>query len=148
MTEHPDCKSGWKIGFGSGVNGSVNVRSGPAITFSRVEVLRSGERKIVEWNDTAIQNEYWYPVRVYTEGKPEPTTGWVHSSYASLTSILPCIQKVGNNGKQFVDYPLPGYPTMHLEEGERQRLGDLLKWLGMFVINGPHDNIDNSHGDQ
>ena len=145
MIEHPFCNDvQWKIGFGSGTNGgSVNVRSQPAIQSSRVDVLRSEERKIVEWCEDAARDTYWYPVRVHQEGG-DMIRGWVHSLYATFTEITACQQPVipdAGDPERFIDTPIPGYPTMLLNGAERQVMGNYFHWLALYIMNGPYEFI-------
>lgn len=143
MVEHPDCNAvTWKIGFASGAYGSVNVRSQPDINSSRIDILRSKERKIVEWSEDGAMNDVWYPVRIHVEYAVDAIKGWVHSDYAVFNEIPACKQPVipdAGDMKRFVDTPIPGYPTMVLNGLERQHMGNYFYWLSLYILNGPYE---------
>lgn len=142
MIEHPDCKQGWKTGFGKGAYGSVNVRSQPTIDSMRIDVLRPDERKIVEWNEEYAVDDVWYPVRIHTEENDSPIKGWVHSDYATFIEASLCQEGYTPNPgdvKRFIDTPIPGYPTMVLNGEERQQMGNYFHWLSLYIINGPYE---------
>lgn len=141
MANHPSCDNpNWKVGFAAGAYGSVNVRSRPDINSDIVNVLRPYERKIVEWNEQAAEDVDWYPVRIHIESAVSVIEGWVHSGYAVFYEVALC-KPASSSGlpNKFIDLPLPGSPTIALNDKDRRNMSHYFKWLASVIENGPFE---------
>lgn len=134
-----------KIGFLTPTGTSLNVRNGEGTNYTIVDNLKSTDRCVIEWNSDDVSKE-WIPIRIHRESLGRSyRDGYIYGKYATLTEINietthDCPDyPTPDDPPAFVDFPIPGWPTMYLSSAERAVLTTLLNKLGEFIINAPDE---------